>query len=183
MYKFGRQLVEINLIIQKQVKIHQIKNWLGCFHLHPLPGLYTEPTGGLLTLGWIFSPSIILKSPLINMTLTDFEKKKNVINLIIGIQDFQDLLDLWTIFHWERFLKINNHQSEMKQTPILSNLYFQWYIIIGEVHIFFLNDQVYFYKLPTKLVHLSLTWKMAESWWSYINIQILCSFWIIKIAS
>jgi hypothetical protein len=29
----------------------------------PSPGLYTEPTGGLLTLGWIFSPSIILKSP------------------------------------------------------------------------------------------------------------------------
>ena len=29
----------------------------------PLPGLYTEPTAGLLTLGQIFSPSIILKSP------------------------------------------------------------------------------------------------------------------------
>jgi hypothetical protein len=33
------------------------------FHLHPLPGLYTEPTGGLLTRGQIFSLSIILKSP------------------------------------------------------------------------------------------------------------------------
>ena len=52
--------------------------------------------------------------------------------------------------------------KEMKQTPILSNLYFQWYIIIREVHISFLNDQVYFYWLPTKLVHLSLTWKIAE---------------------
>jgi hypothetical protein len=30
----------------------------------PSPGFYTEPTGCLLTLGWIFSPSIILKSPL-----------------------------------------------------------------------------------------------------------------------
>jgi hypothetical protein len=34
------------------------------FHLHLLPGLYTEPTGDLLTLGRIFSPSIILKFPL-----------------------------------------------------------------------------------------------------------------------
>ena len=33
----------------------------------PLPGLYTEPTGGLLTLGRIFSPSIILKSPSIKI--------------------------------------------------------------------------------------------------------------------
>jgi hypothetical protein len=60
---------------QKQVKIHQIKNRLGCFHLHPLLGLYTETTGGLLTLGRIFSPSIILKSP-------KFEKKTNVIKEI-----------------------------------------------------------------------------------------------------
>jgi hypothetical protein len=29
--------------------------------------LYPEPTGGLLTLGQIFSPSIILKSPPIKM--------------------------------------------------------------------------------------------------------------------
>ena len=29
----------------------------------PLPGLFTEPTGGFLTFGRIFSPSIILKSP------------------------------------------------------------------------------------------------------------------------
>jgi hypothetical protein len=41
----------------------QVKNRLGCFHLHPLPGFYTESTGGLLTLGRIFSPFIILKSP------------------------------------------------------------------------------------------------------------------------
>jgi hypothetical protein len=43
---------------------------------------------------------------LLQFTLTNFEKKKNVINLF-----FQDLLDHWTIFHWEWFLKINNHQS------------------------------------------------------------------------
>jgi hypothetical protein len=30
----------------------------------PSPGFYTEPTRGHLILGWIFSPSIILKSPL-----------------------------------------------------------------------------------------------------------------------
>ena len=42
----------------------------------------------------------------------------------------------------------------MKQTPILSNLYFQYYIIIGEVHISFLNDQVYFYCLPNLYIFL-----------------------------
>jgi hypothetical protein len=41
-----------------------------------------------------------------------------------GIHDFQDLLDHWTIFHSEWFLKINNHQSfsivisEKKSPPI-----------------------------------------------------------------
>jgi hypothetical protein len=61
---------------QKQVKIHQIKNRLGCFHLHPLLGLYTETTGGLLTLGRIFSPSIILKSPPIKICSENTERKR-----------------------------------------------------------------------------------------------------------
>jgi hypothetical protein len=38
---------------------------------------------------------------LLKFTLTNFEKKKNVIKIffLTGIQDFQDLLDHWTIFH------------------------------------------------------------------------------------
>ena len=59
--------------LKSKSNIHQIKNRLGCFHLHPLPGLYTEPTGGLLTHGRIFSPSIILKYSPIKICSEDTE--------------------------------------------------------------------------------------------------------------
>jgi hypothetical protein len=39
------------------------------------------------------------------------KEKRNKPFFQTGIQDFQDLLDHLTIFHWEWFLKINNHQS------------------------------------------------------------------------
>ena len=65
---------------QKQVKIHQIKNLLGCFHLNPLQMLYTEPTGGLLTPGRMFSPSIILKSPPIKICSENTDSELTVLN-------------------------------------------------------------------------------------------------------
>jgi hypothetical protein len=59
--------------LKSKSNIQQIKIRLGCFHLHPVPGLYTEPTGGLLTHGRIFSPSIILKYSPIKICSEDTE--------------------------------------------------------------------------------------------------------------
>ena len=63
-FKQKETILKLENPIKSKSKFTKSKIGWGAFPLHPLPGFYPEPTGGLLTLARIFSPSIILKSPL-----------------------------------------------------------------------------------------------------------------------